>query len=52
MSNINEKTLKNYTYLEKLIILVIRKRDTMDINELKRILEKNKNEILDLWRSL
>lgn len=29
-----------------------RKRDTMDINELKRVLEKNQKEILDLWRSL
>lgn len=29
-----------------------RKRDNMDINELKRILEKNQKEILDLWRSL
>ena len=29
-----------------------RKSDNMDINELKRILEKNKNEILELWRSL
>lgn len=31
---------------------IIRKRDTMDINELKKILEKNQKEILDLWRSL
>jgi len=29
-----------------------RKRNNMDINELKRILEKNKKEILELWRSL
>lgn len=29
-----------------------RKRDIMDINELKRLLEKNQTEILDLWRSL
>jgi len=28
------------------------KRDSMDINEIKRSLEKNKNKILDLWRSL
>ena len=29
-----------------------RKRNNMDINEIKRILEKNQNEILELWRSL
>ena len=29
-----------------------RKKDNMDINELKRMLEKNQTEILDLWRSL
>ena len=29
-----------------------RKRNIMDKNELKRLLEKNQTEILDLWRSL
>lgn len=29
-----------------------RKRDTMDINEIKKVLESNKKEILELWRSL
>jgi hypothetical protein len=29
-----------------------KKENNMDINELKRILEKNKQEIESLWRSL
>lgn len=31
---------------------IIERELIMDINELKKLLEKNQREILDLWRSL
>lgn len=52
MSKTNEKNFKELYLFRKIDYTVIRKRDTMDINEIKRILEKNKNEILELWGSL